>query len=183
MKSLILEASSEHALIADSEGKEVHLLGGPEFSKVLGLEIKGFGSGFERIVVGAGPGSFTGIRVTAAMGQALAFGWGIPLFTAPSLSAFAPEDGEGDFAVAVDAKSGGIYVQRGFEKPILLGLEEAGRLLKAVSLITSPHPAKIVQRLPFLASCRWKETRPSARLLERFAVSASEPLQLHYLVL
>lgn len=155
--------------------------GGPAFSKRLGLEVKELGGRFDRIIIGAGPGSFTGIRVTAAMGQALAFGWGIPLFTSPSLSAFAPEGEEKDFAVAVDAKSGGVYVQVGFEEPVLLGLEEAGGVLRRVSLITSPHPAKIAQRLPFLASCTWKETKPSARLMERFAAPAKEPLQLHYL--
>ncbi len=180
MKSLILEASTEYALLAESGGIELHLPGGASLSKTLGAEVKKFLGPFQRIIIGAGPGSFTGIRVIGSMGQALAYGWGIPLFTTPSLTGFAPENEE-NFAVAVDARSGGIYIQIGFNTPQLLKLEEAGRLLETIPLITSPHPAKILQRLPHLSPGQWREARPSSRMLERHATPATQPLELRYL--
>jgi tRNA threonylcarbamoyladenosine biosynthesis protein TsaB len=179
MTCLILEASSEHALLAESGGKTLHLPGGASLSKSLGAEVQKFLGPFQRIIIGAGPGSFTGIRVVAAMGQALAYGWGIPLFTTSSLTAFAPQ--EDDFAVAVDARSGGIYVQIGFHAPQLLTLDDAARLLQTVPLITSPHPAKILHRLPHLSTYEWREMRPCPLMLERHATLATQPLNLHYL--
>ncbi len=179
--SLILEASTEHALLADSEGNALHLPGGPSLSKCLGAEVQKFVSGrsFERVIIGAGPGSFTGIRVVAAMGQALAFGWGVPLLCASSLTAFAPQEDE--FAVVFDARSGGLYLQIGFDAPQRLSLEEAALILEKMPLITSPHPNKILHRLPQLASCNWRETRPNPALLERHAIPASKPINLYYL--
>jgi len=179
--SLILEASTEHALLADNLGNSFHLTGGPSLSKCLGAEVQKFASGrsFQRVIIGCGPGSFTGIRVIAAMGQALAFGWGVPLLTASSLTAFAPEEDE--FAVVFDARSGGLYLQIGFDAPQLLKLEEAALILETVPLITSPHPNKILQRLPHLASRTWRETKPNPALLERHAIPASKPINLYYL--
>jgi len=98
MKSLIIETSTESALLAVLENGrllwEKHLLGGPALSKSLGLEIKKIleliPPPFDQIILGSGPGSYTGIRVGAAMAQALSFGWKIPLYTVSSLTAFAP---------------------------------------------------------------------------------------------
>ena len=178
MKSLILESSTEYALLAETGGSELHLAGGPSLSKMLATEIKKFTPPFSRIVLGIGPGSFTGIRVVAAMAQALAYGWKIPLFTASSLTAFAPPAEH--FAIAFDAKSGGLYVQIGFDAPRLLKLEEAGIVLETMPLIASPHPDKILQRLPHLRGKQWRETRPNGALLEKYAVLAAHPLTLNY---
>jgi tRNA threonylcarbamoyladenosine biosynthesis protein TsaB len=41
------------------------------------------------VVVGAGPGSFTGVRVAAATARGLAQGWGVPLYAYSSLAALA----------------------------------------------------------------------------------------------
>lgn len=180
MKSLILEASCEHALLAESQGAQIHLSGGPSLSKSLGAEVKKFTPPFQRIIIGTGPGSFTGIRVVAAMAQALAFGWNIPLYTTSSLTAFAPH-GHDLFAVAMDARSGGIYVQVGHGAAKLLKLEEAEALFQTMPLITSPHPTKILQRLPRLSPQNWQETKPCPLLLEQYAVLAEYPLKLNYL--
>jgi len=182
MHSLILEASTEHALLAVSGGTCLHLPGGPTLSKSLGAEIKQFltYAPFERIIVGTGPGSFTGIRVAASMAQALAFGWKIPLFVASSLSAFAPQTEE-RFAVIIDARSGGLYVQIGFETPKRLTLAEASEALADIQLLASPHPAKILTRIPHLSAKTWQETRPNPALLEQHASPAPVPLCLDYL--
>lgn len=97
MSGLIFETSTEKGLIALSLGGNLiaakPLAGGPELSKTLALEVKNLLTlhSFqpEFIAVGTGPGSYTGIRVGAALAKSLAFGWNIPLFGFCSLKAFA----------------------------------------------------------------------------------------------
>ena len=181
MSILVMDASFEFALLATSCGHELHLLAGPSLSKSLGQQVKNFlqYGPFERLIIGKGPGSFTGIRVIAAMAQSLCFGWNIPLFTVSSLTAFAPE--AKSFVIAADARSGGIYIQQNFETPQLLSLEKASLLLESAPLVASPHPSKIVQRLPHLASLNWQERRPSYHPMIQHAEPSQEPLELLYL--
>jgi tRNA threonylcarbamoyladenosine biosynthesis protein TsaB len=49
-------------------------------------------SSLSGVVVGAGPGSFTGLRIAAATGKGLAHGLGIPLWSLSSLAAAALSD-------------------------------------------------------------------------------------------
>jgi tRNA A37 threonylcarbamoyladenosine modification protein TsaB len=91
------------------------------------------------VAVGIGPGSYTGIRVGAALGKALAYGWGVPLVGFCSLKAF------GSPPVLVDARGAGIYALLE-EEPVLLAptdprLQELGRAI-------SPNPEAIKKRLP-----------------------------------
>jgi tRNA threonylcarbamoyladenosine biosynthesis protein TsaB len=62
------------------------------------------------IVVGAGPGSFTGVRVAAATARGLAQGLGVPLYAYSSLAALAAGAGvNGPVCALFDARRGEVY--------------------------------------------------------------------------
>ncbi|MEE1620495.1 tRNA (adenosine(37)-N6)-threonylcarbamoyltransferase complex dimerization subunit type 1 TsaB [Zafaria sp. J156] len=79
------------------------------------------GRELERIVVGVGPGPFTGLRVGIATARTLGFAWGVPVDGVMSLDAIAwdvladPAEagavGEG-FSVAIDARRKELYWAR-----------------------------------------------------------------------
>jgi tRNA threonylcarbamoyladenosine biosynthesis protein TsaB len=62
------------------------------------------------VVVGAGPGSFTGVRVAAATARGLARGLDVPLYAYSSLAALALELADGGPVCALfDARRGEVY--------------------------------------------------------------------------
>lgn len=68
--------------------------------------------GIAGIVVGAGPGSFTGVRVAAATARGLAHGLDVPLYAYSSLAALAlaaPGDGERPVCALLDARRNEVY--------------------------------------------------------------------------
>jgi len=67
----------------------------------------------ERVAVGVGPGSFTGLRVGIALGQGIAVGLGIDLVGVGSLRAMAaavPSDRPGSRWALLDARRGEIFL-------------------------------------------------------------------------
>src|SRR4051794_2234179 len=67
----------------------------------------------ERILVGVGPGSFTGIRVGIAAAHGLAIGWDADLAGMSSLALLAAgAELDGDVAAAVIGGHGGLFVQQ-----------------------------------------------------------------------
>ena len=67
----------------------------------------------DRILVGVGPGSFTGIRVAIAAAHGLAIGWGAGLAGMSSLALLALNGGsDGEIAVAVSGGHGELFVQQ-----------------------------------------------------------------------
>jgi tRNA threonylcarbamoyl adenosine modification protein YeaZ len=67
----------------------------------------------ERILVGVGPGSFTGIRVGIAAAHGLAIGWNAEIMGMSSLALLAAgARGDGDVAAAVIGGHGEIFVQQ-----------------------------------------------------------------------
>jgi tRNA threonylcarbamoyl adenosine modification protein YeaZ len=67
----------------------------------------------DRILVGVGPGSFTGIRVGIAAAHGLAIGWGAELSGMSSLALLAAGAAcEGEVAVAVIGGHGELFVQQ-----------------------------------------------------------------------
>ena len=66
-----------------------------------------------RILVGVGPGSFTGLRVGIAAAHGMAIGWSIPLLGMSSLALLAASApvGEGKVAAAMAGGHGELFVQ------------------------------------------------------------------------
>ena len=61
------------------------------------------------IAFGAGPGSFTGLRISCGVVQGLAFAAGLPVYGVSSLLALAEASGAGTVIAALDARMGEIY--------------------------------------------------------------------------
>ena len=72
-----------------------------------------------RILVGVGPGTFTGIRIAASTARALSQGTGIPLSTNSTLAALAApaRSAHPDVLAVLDAKRGQVFAQRFSEEP------------------------------------------------------------------
>ncbi|GAA5511435.1 hypothetical protein Dcar01_00144 [Deinococcus carri] len=67
----------------------------------------------DQLVIGTGPGSYTGVRVGASYALGLGRAWGAPVRGVPTLEALVRgEDGqvpEGEVAVSLDARRGNVY--------------------------------------------------------------------------
>jgi tRNA threonylcarbamoyladenosine biosynthesis protein TsaB len=66
----------------------------------------------DRVAVGIGPGSFTGLRVGIALALGLSEGWDVPLVGVPSLQAIAlaaPPERAGCRCVLLDARKGELF--------------------------------------------------------------------------
>jgi len=66
-------------------------------------------SALKAIVVGLGPGSFTGLRVGLATAKGLAFGAGVPVYGVSSLAVLAASCGPGLVAPILDARLGEVF--------------------------------------------------------------------------
>jgi tRNA threonylcarbamoyladenosine biosynthesis protein TsaB len=89
-------------------------------------------SAIDRVVCGAGPGSFTSLRIAGAIGKGMALGLGRPLFAVSSMALIlgGANLGRGRYLVAIDALRGELYV----------GLYE----IDAAQTISEVEPARLV---------------------------------------
>jgi tRNA threonylcarbamoyladenosine biosynthesis protein TsaB len=74
------------------------------------LALAGLGpTQLDGIAFGAGPGSFTGLRIACGVAQGLAFGAGLPVIPVGTLIALAEESGADKAIACLDARMGEVY--------------------------------------------------------------------------
>ena len=116
---LALDTSTEHcsvALLHDGKLTFREALAGQKHSELILAMIDAVlvASGLELahlhgIAFGAGPGSFTGLRIACGVAQGLAFGTGLPVVPVGTLLALAEAAGAPRVVTCLDARMGEIY--------------------------------------------------------------------------
>ncbi|HSU93227.1 MAG TPA: tRNA (adenosine(37)-N6)-threonylcarbamoyltransferase complex dimerization subunit type 1 TsaB [Gemmatimonadaceae bacterium] len=94
--------------VAMRSGAEEHLLPAIDESlREAGATVRDLA----RMVCGAGPGSFTSLRVSASLAKGIAFAQGIPLYAVPSLALIAGDAslGNGVYLAVLDALRGDVF--------------------------------------------------------------------------
>lgn len=121
----------------------------------------------EGIAVGSGPGSFTGLRVAAALAQGFRLGIGLPVHGFRSLKAY-PSPHEGSFVTAFDARGGGAYALVGERQGAEVfwhgeakrySIEELQSLLHGHRWLVSPDET-LQSRLTIPGGTDWVEGKP-----------------------
>lgn len=124
MISLALDASTYVGTVAVFDGDRLLASGeaamrGRDAERLMPLVIDTLGragreiSGVDRVICGAGPGSFTSLRIAASIAKGIAIGRGIPLIAVPSLPLIVAgnEAAPGRYLAAIDALRGEFFVQ------------------------------------------------------------------------
>jgi tRNA threonylcarbamoyl adenosine modification protein YeaZ len=124
------------------------------------------GHSADRIIVGVGPGSFTGIRVAIAAAHGLAIGWGAELQGMSSLALLAAGAAtEGDVAAAVLGGHGELFVQQ-FDAASVQPNSDLTNLSPAAAAAVTTAPLVVGSGARQLVEARgWGEAReawPSA---------------------
>ena len=137
-----------------------------------------------RILVGIGPGSFTGIRVAIAAAHGLAIGWGAELLGMSSLALLASgADAHGAVAAAVSGGHGELFVQE-FDGETLqprselrnLAPAQAARIVSAPLVVCSGAGALIDIRRFGQARELWPSAANALRLPEPLRSLSPKPL-------
>ena len=113
--TLAIDTSTSRTSVAIIEGGSILWSGhrdgatehGPALPSLVQEGIKGFA--IDEVVVGMGPGPFTGLRVGIAFAQSFALARGISVRGVCSLDAIAAQVNEKDFIVTVDARRKEVY--------------------------------------------------------------------------
>jgi tRNA threonylcarbamoyl adenosine modification protein YeaZ len=116
----------------------------------------------DRILVGVGPGSFTGIRVAIAAAHGLAIGWGAELAGMSSLALLAAGAAEeGEVAAAVMGGHGELFVQQ-FDTVAAEPTSELRNLVPADAARFASAPLVVGSGAKALVAARgWGEARES----------------------
>jgi tRNA threonylcarbamoyladenosine biosynthesis protein TsaB len=183
MLTLLIETSTERGVVAILEGlkliSKIELPFGLSNSSYLLPAIENQShthrltiKDFQLIVVGVGPGSYTGIRVAATTAKSLAYASRLPLIGVCSLEGFTPEN-EGPFAALIDAKIGGAYLLKGMMQkgkcsysvaPAVFPLEKLQVELQDITTIVTPNSKIIKTKLEELfpdSNWKWEECCPN----------------------
>lgn len=183
MNHLFLDTSTERGIIGLGKGhellEEVFLPIGLHNSKFLvpslldllkrnQISLKNL----EFISCGIGPGSYTGIRVGAALAQSIAYALKLPLIGFSSLEAFIPSNPFA-YAAILDAKYAGVYLQKGefdgktnrmLSDPEVVSLGELLNRLEDIQLLVTPHQKLLQERFKDL-TILWEERGPSGKII------------------
>lgn len=92
----------------------------------------------EYVAAGVGPGSYTGIRVAAAVAETIAYVRHTPLVGITTLAGFGSKREE-PHAVLLDAKIGGVYLFVEGHAPTVVPIEELVTQLEGVTTLVTPH--------------------------------------------
>ncbi|CAG0949887.1 tRNA threonylcarbamoyladenosine biosynthesis protein TsaB [Methylophilaceae bacterium] len=119
MRLLALDTSTEYlslALACDGKTFLRHIHAGQTHSQQILPRIRELldeagasMNGLQGIAFGAGPGSFTGLRIGCGVAQGLAFGAGLPVVGIGTLLALAQASGHSRVVACLDARMGEVY--------------------------------------------------------------------------
>jgi tRNA threonylcarbamoyladenosine biosynthesis protein TsaB len=119
VKLLAFDTSTEYlslALMQEDEVSTFDVLAGQSHSQLILPQIQALlgGAGLQLkdlhgIAFGAGPGSFTGVRIAAGVAQGLGFGAGLPVAGICTLQALAEASGADKVIACLDARMGEVY--------------------------------------------------------------------------
>jgi tRNA threonylcarbamoyladenosine biosynthesis protein TsaB len=138
------------------------------------------GRSAERILVGVGPGSFTGIRVAIAAAHGLAIGWSAQLLGLSSLALLAARNGA--VGIAVQGGHGELFVQQFDEsaKPVTelanAAPGEAARLIEAELVLGSGAAQLVAARGWGEAREAWPSAANALTLPQALRSLASKPI-------
>ncbi|MDP1835989.1 MAG: tRNA (adenosine(37)-N6)-threonylcarbamoyltransferase complex dimerization subunit type 1 TsaB [Chlamydiales bacterium] len=206
MISLLIETCTERGLIAVYDkhvclfeeflpiGLQNSTVLVPAMERAL-IQAKLTAGEIQLIIVGNGPGSYTGIRVGVAAGQAFAYAHKLPLVGVSPLYGLIPNR-DCSFASVIDAKIGGAYFLLGrrngesiqyLSEPALEPLELLQDQLADVEVIVTSAAAPLQKRLD--GPWDWTERAPSSSQivsigLEEFTkghFSLDAKVEIHYL--
>lgn len=176
MYSLLIETSTERGVIAlfkaDALLLAAELPFGYQNSKFLlpmlqklffDAELKPTDLRF--IAAGIGPGSYTGMRVGAITAKAMAYALKIPVIGVCSLDGLTTT---GSYAAVIDAKIGGVYLQKAGFGPDIYSLEQAKEFICDVDALVTPYAEALQRKLPHP---KWVERYPDALAMMQHARS------------
>ncbi len=119
MRLLALDTSTEFLSLALQDGEQLylhHAHAGQSHSQTILPTIRGLlnEAGLDihdlnGVVFGAGPGSFTGLRIGCGVAQGLAFGASLPVIGIGTLLAMAEASGHSRVVACLDARMGEVY--------------------------------------------------------------------------
>lgn len=119
MNLLAFDTSTEFLSIAIARGADIYrfdALAGQSHSQLILPEIKKLLEqaqlqlvDLNGLVFGAGPGSFTGVRIAAGVAQGLALGGALPVLGVCTLTALAQASGADKVLACLDARMGEVY--------------------------------------------------------------------------
>jgi tRNA threonylcarbamoyl adenosine modification protein YeaZ len=156
MRRLVIETSGADCSIALIEDGEIvaerheHVGRGHAERLIPWIAALPGGGLANEVVVGCGPGSFTGVRIAIAAARGLGLGWGVPVRGVSSLALVAAGHCEGSLTVAVEGGHGEIFVQDfvcqpfGEAGPLLSLAPEAAAKMSANQLVVGSGAERLV---------------------------------------